>query len=152
VQAALASGLVLTGTFEQILAYFFFVTVAFLALSAGAVFVPWVRGRPVETGAHVPGHRFTPLAIPVLTVLLLVLLASDKPRDSVLGAVVGGARTAGVRARAVLRLAPGCSGSADSRPRGLDCVAGPRQGDEESRPGLLAELQQTCGFLARDLR
>ncbi|MFO0950120.1 MAG: APC family permease [Isosphaeraceae bacterium] len=87
-QATLASALVLSGTFEQILAYFFFVTVAFLALAAAAVFAPAVRGRAGDGLPRVPGHPFTPLAFLLPTLVLLALLAADKPRESLLGLAV----------------------------------------------------------------
>lgn len=80
IQAVLASALVLTGTFEQILAYFFFVTVVFLALTAAGVYR--LGG---SAGCRVPGHPVTTLAFLAPVGLLLVLLAADKPRESLLG-------------------------------------------------------------------
>jgi APA family basic amino acid/polyamine antiporter len=89
VQAALATALVLTGTFEQILAYFFFVTVAFLALTVAGVFalgrLPAAEGAP--TG-RVPGHPVTPLLFLIPTVGLLVVLAAGDPRHALLGLAV----------------------------------------------------------------
>jgi len=83
-QAVLASLLVLSGTFEQILAYFFFTAVAFLALIIAAVFV--LRRRlPATTTYQAPGYPVTPLLFLVLVVFLLILLALENPARALLG-------------------------------------------------------------------
>jgi basic amino acid/polyamine antiporter, APA family len=83
-QAVLASLLVVSGTFEQILAYFFFTAVAFLALIIAAVFV--LRRRlPATTAYHTPGYPVTPLLFLVLVVFLLILLALDNSVRAFLG-------------------------------------------------------------------
>jgi APA family basic amino acid/polyamine antiporter len=82
VLAALATVLVVLGTFEQILAYFFFTTVAFLALTVAAVYV--LEGRGGD-GPRVPGYPLTPLAFLVPIAGLLVLLAADRPWNAALG-------------------------------------------------------------------
>jgi amino acid transporter len=52
-QALLASFLILIGTFEQIIAYFFFVTVLFIALTVAALFVLRRKERSsVEAAAY----------------------------------------------------------------------------------------------------
>ena len=86
-QAALASLLVVLGTFERIIAYFVFVVVVFLALTVAAVF----RLRRRQTAApafSAPGYPFTPLFFLLLVAPLLVLLLGDKPREALLGAGV----------------------------------------------------------------
>jgi APA family basic amino acid/polyamine antiporter len=83
VQAALAATLVIAGTFEQILAYFFFTTVAFLALTVASVYVV-VRYGP-EPPLRLPGYPVTPLLFLVPIAGLLVLLAVDKPWNALLG-------------------------------------------------------------------
>jgi APA family basic amino acid/polyamine antiporter len=89
VQAVLASALVATGTFEQILAYFFFVTVAFLVLTVAGVYVLDRRPAGGEAGpVRVPGYPVTPLAFLVPTAALLVLLAADDPWHALLGLAV----------------------------------------------------------------
>jgi basic amino acid/polyamine antiporter, APA family len=87
IQAGLASLLAASGTFEQILDYFMFPTVAFLALTAAGVYfagaVP--AGNP---GARVPGHPITPLIFLVPTALLMVLLVVGNHLGALLGAGV----------------------------------------------------------------
>jgi APA family basic amino acid/polyamine antiporter len=83
-QAALASLLVAIGTFNQIVAYFIFVTVLFIALTVAAVFV--FRSRQGSgTNYNSPGYPVTPLLFLVLVALLLFLLASQNPKQAFLG-------------------------------------------------------------------
>jgi APA family basic amino acid/polyamine antiporter len=83
-QAVLASVLVLLGTFSQIVAYFVFVTVLFVALTVGAVFVLRRREQRV-TGYRTPGYPVTPLVFLALVAMLLFLLAAQQPRQAGLG-------------------------------------------------------------------
>jgi APA family basic amino acid/polyamine antiporter len=84
-QAALAIVLVLIGSFDTIVAYFVFVTVAFLALTvAGLYRLP----RPAPGGYRVPGWPVTPLVFLLMLVVMLALLAAGNPRQTVLGIVV----------------------------------------------------------------
>jgi APA family basic amino acid/polyamine antiporter len=85
-QAALASLLVALGTFDQIVAYFVFATVLFLALSVAALFV--LRHRQPGTVSPTPGYPVTPLLFLVLTAGLLALLVKGRPKESLLGAGV----------------------------------------------------------------
>lgn len=83
-QALLASLLLLIGTFQQILNYFFFVTVLFIALTVAAVF----RLRRHKTDASTyktPGYPLTPLFFLVLVAVLLFLLAAGNPWQAFLG-------------------------------------------------------------------
>jgi APA family basic amino acid/polyamine antiporter len=83
-QAALASLLVTIGTFEQILAYFFFVTVLFIALTVAAIF--FFHHRKAETSTYrTPGYPLTPLFFLVLVAVLLFLLAARNPTQAFLG-------------------------------------------------------------------
>lgn len=89
VQAVLASVLVVTGRFDQILAYFFFVTVAFLALTVAGVFA--LHGRRPAAGpadGRLPGYPFTPLVFLAPTVALLALLAAGDPGQALRGLAV----------------------------------------------------------------
>jgi APA family basic amino acid/polyamine antiporter len=89
VQAVLASALVVIGSFEQILAYFFFVTVAFLGLTVAGVYP--LHRRPAPGAARpvpVPGYPVTPLLFLVPVALLLALLAADDPWRSAAGLLV----------------------------------------------------------------
>ena len=87
-QAALASLLVVAGTFEQILAYFFFVTIAFLALTVAGVFVLDRRREGERLGPLIPGYPLTPLVFLLPIAMLLVTLALRSPMQSSLGLLV----------------------------------------------------------------
>lgn len=87
VQAALASLLVLLGNFNDILAYFIFVVVIFLALTVAALFV-LRRRAPRSTEYRTPGYPFTPAIFLALTLLLLILLGGGNPKKAFLGAAV----------------------------------------------------------------
>ena len=80
-QAVLASILVALGTFETIVAYFIFITVVFIALTVGAVFV---LGRS-DPSFKVPGHPWTPLTFLTMVAGLLGLLALNNPLQAMLG-------------------------------------------------------------------
>lgn len=86
-QAALASLLVVLGTFDTIVAYFVFVTVVFIAATVAGVFV--LRRR--EGDFTVPGHPWTPAVFLALVAALLVLLGASNPVQALLGAAVVGA-------------------------------------------------------------
>ena len=82
IQATLASLLVLLGTFQQILSYFVFVTVVFLALTV--VGLLRLRGREGRGDYPlVPAIIFL-----VLVALLLVLLAGHNPLQALLGVAI----------------------------------------------------------------
>ncbi len=83
-QAVLATLLVVLGTFGQIIGYFVFVTVIFIALTVAAVFV-LRRRQTAEDSYRSPGYPVTPLIFLSLTALLLVLLAGNNPRQAMLG-------------------------------------------------------------------
>jgi basic amino acid/polyamine antiporter, APA family len=86
-EAVLASVLVIAGTFEQIVAYFVFVTVTFIALTVAAVYV--LRRRGAAAPAYLtPGYPVTPALFLVLVALLLVLLVAHSPRQALAGAIV----------------------------------------------------------------
>ena len=85
VQAALAAVLVVLGSFDTIVAYFVFVTVAFLLLTvAGLYRLP----RPEPGAYRVPGWPFTPLAFLAMLLVTLALLAAGNPRQAALGLLV----------------------------------------------------------------
>jgi basic amino acid/polyamine antiporter, APA family len=83
-QAALASLLVAIGTFDAIIAYFFFVTVLFIALTVAALFV--LRRRSgTTTNYRTPGYPLPPLFFLLIIAALLFLLASNNPKQAFLG-------------------------------------------------------------------
>jgi len=84
-QAVLAALLVLLGSFDTIVAYFVFVTVAFLALTvAGLYRLP----RPGPGEYRVPGWPVTPLVFLAMLLLMLALLGVSNPRQALLGLLV----------------------------------------------------------------
>jgi len=86
-QAVLASLLVLLGTFNQIVAYFIFATVAFITLTVAGVLV--LRGRASSTPEYgVPGYPVPVVVFLALAAGLLVLLAAFNPLQAFLGAAI----------------------------------------------------------------
>lgn len=86
-QAVLASVLVLLGSFSQVVAYFIFITVAFVGLTVAGLFV--LRRRDPGSAAPVPfatpGYPGPPLIFLALVAILLVMLAMENPRQAGLG-------------------------------------------------------------------
>jgi APA family basic amino acid/polyamine antiporter len=84
IQAVLASVLVLSGSFEQIVSYFIFVTVLFVGLTVASLFV--LRRRRVGVPAYAtPAFPLTPMIFLALTAVLLILLAGHGPLQAALG-------------------------------------------------------------------
>jgi APA family basic amino acid/polyamine antiporter len=97
VQAVLASVMVLLGTFSDIVAFFVFVTVAFIAASVATLY----RIAPPEDGAfRAPARRLMPAVFVGLCLVLLALLLAGKPWQALLGMAVV---ACGVPAHAMLR-------------------------------------------------
>ncbi len=88
IQVVLASALVILGNFKEIVAYFMFVVVLFLALTVAAVF----RFRRASNAARpeylTPGYPLTPVVFLALVALLLALLAGNNPWHALLGTAV----------------------------------------------------------------
>lgn len=85
VQAALATLLVVLGTFSDIVAYFVFVTVVFIALSVASLY----RLRPPAEGLfRTPARRLTPAVFVALCLLLLALMLVGRPVQALLGVAV----------------------------------------------------------------
>jgi APA family basic amino acid/polyamine antiporter len=84
VQASLAALLVTLGTFEAIVAYFVFATVAFLTLTVAALYrLPEPAGVP-----RVPGWPWTPAAFLAMLAVMLLLLGAGSPLQAALGTAV----------------------------------------------------------------
>jgi APA family basic amino acid/polyamine antiporter len=86
-QALLASLLVLVGTFNDIISYFVFVVILFIALTIVALF-KLRRQSTTEVGYLTPGYPFTPIFFLALIVVLLGLLAGNNPKQALLGVAV----------------------------------------------------------------
>jgi len=88
VQGAIACVLVAIGSFEQIIAYFFFVVVFFLGLTVFSLFTLRRRANPSENVILTPGYPVTPIVFLVLIATMLLLLATRSPREAALGCLV----------------------------------------------------------------
>jgi APA family basic amino acid/polyamine antiporter len=86
-QALVASILVMLGNFRSIVAYFIFITVAFVGLTVAGMVVIRKRSGPGSTYV-VPGYPFTPLVFLVFIVLLLLVLALNNPQQALIGTAV----------------------------------------------------------------
>jgi APA family basic amino acid/polyamine antiporter len=85
VQAVLASLLVVVGTFSDIVAYFIFVTILFIAASVGGIYrLP----APPATAFRTPGRRFMPAFFVALCAVVLTLLLIGRPLQATLGLLV----------------------------------------------------------------
>ena len=84
IQAALASLLVLAGTFSTIISYFVFVVVIFIGLTVAALFV-LRRSYAGSLTYRTPGYPVTPIIFLVLIALLLFLLGANNPLEALLG-------------------------------------------------------------------
>lgn len=82
-QAVIASFLVFIGTFQEIIAYFFFVVLVFIALTVFALFK--FHSRPAELSYSTPDYPVTPAIFLLLILTMLVLLALNDPKQSFLG-------------------------------------------------------------------
>ncbi len=88
IQAAIASGLVLLGSFQQILSYFIFSAVVFLGLTVAGVFVVRARRLPAGNVVLTPGYPVTPVLFLALVFALLGLLLMHGAREPLLGVAV----------------------------------------------------------------
>src|SRR2546425_164575 len=83
IQATLASVIVASGTFNQIIAYFVFVTVLFVGLTVAGLFR--IRRRAPAASYRTWGYPLTPVLFLVLVAVLLLLLAGHNPVRAALG-------------------------------------------------------------------
>jgi APA family basic amino acid/polyamine antiporter len=85
IQIVLGSILILSGSFEQILSYFFFIVVFFLALTVAGLFK--IRKREFE-GYKTILFPFTPIFFITITAIVLLMIAMRNPRQTFLGVAV----------------------------------------------------------------
>jgi len=88
IQGCIAALLAALGSFEQIISYFFFVTVLFLGLTVAGLFVIRRKPRQTDTVILTAGYPFTPIAFLALVGMMLILLATRSPREAALGCAV----------------------------------------------------------------
>src|SRR6185295_18905166 len=86
-QASLASVLVILGNFNDIISYFVFVVIVFVALTIVALF-KLRRRSTANAGYLTPGYPVTPIVFLALLVLLLVLIGGNNPKQAFLGVAV----------------------------------------------------------------
>ena len=86
-QAVLASVLVVAGSFNEIVSYFVFVVVVFIALTIAALF-KFRREAPDTVRYLTPGYPVTPVVFLIMIVFLLVLLGGNNPTQAFLGVAV----------------------------------------------------------------
>jgi APA family basic amino acid/polyamine antiporter len=86
-QAVLASILVAAGNFERIIGYFIFVVVIFIGLTVAGLFLLRRKGS-AHPGYLTPGYPVTPIVFLLLVGVLLFLLVSSRPEESLLGVSV----------------------------------------------------------------
>jgi basic amino acid/polyamine antiporter, APA family len=85
IQVFLAAILILSGTFEQIISYFFFVVVLFIALTVGGLFK--IHEREF-TGYKTTLYPLTPIFFLLITSIVLLMIAMRNPFQSFLGVAV----------------------------------------------------------------
>jgi basic amino acid/polyamine antiporter, APA family len=86
-QAVLASVLVVAGSFNEILSYFVFVVVVFIAFTVAALFK--FRREDLKSVRYLtPGYPITPVVFLIMIVFTLVLLGGNNPKQALLGAGV----------------------------------------------------------------
>jgi len=87
-QGTVASLLLWLGTFQQVISYFMFVAIAFLGLTVAGIFVLRNKQPNFDNVTLAPAFPITPVSFLMLVVVLLVLIAVDRPYEAVLGIVV----------------------------------------------------------------
>src|SRR3989441_3055975 len=123
IQATLASVIVASGTFNQIIAYFVFVTVLFVAATVAGLFR--IRRDSPDASYRTWGYPFTPILFLVLSAVVLFLVAARRPLQAALGGriLALGAPLYFLVFRKALTLQPAGSDGLDSH----DSAAGSRR-------------------------
>ncbi|MGE0883321.1 MAG: APC family permease [Blastocatellales bacterium] len=86
-QTAMASLLVAVGSFNQIVAYFVFVTVIFIALTVASVFR--LRRQPGnDESLKLPAYPLTPIVFLAFVAMLLWLMAGNNPGQALMGVAI----------------------------------------------------------------
>lgn len=83
-QAILACVLVLSGSFDQIISYFFFIALVFVGLAVFGLFL-LRRGTTGSLEYLTPGFPVTPIVFLLLLLAMLFLLGVGQPKESFLG-------------------------------------------------------------------
>jgi APA family basic amino acid/polyamine antiporter len=85
VQCVLASVLILSGTYNQLITYVVFASFLFYGMSAGAVLILRKRFPERERPYKVWGYPFTPIIFILFSLYLVMSTIIENPRDSLIG-------------------------------------------------------------------
>jgi APA family basic amino acid/polyamine antiporter len=88
VQGLISSALAVIGSFHQIISYFIFVAVVFLALAGAGLFVARKRGSDRMPAFSMPLYPLPLIVFLILMSSLLILLAGHSPREALFGVAV----------------------------------------------------------------
>src|SRR5690606_35720786 len=86
IQVGLASLLILSGTCDQMLSYFFFVGIVFAGIAVAGMFR--LRRRGEHSGYHAPLYPFTPIVFLLMTAVVLFFVGMRSPVETLIGAAV----------------------------------------------------------------
>jgi basic amino acid/polyamine antiporter, APA family len=129
IQGLIGTALVAVSSFQQIIAYFIFVAVAFLGLTVAGLFVFRRQKRIAGSAILTPGYPFTPVAFLVLVILLLVILGVHRAHETMVGI---GVVLAGVPAFEVFRRKMTARGDTKRDDGGASAVEGSPTATEEA--------------------
>lgn len=88
IQGVIASALVAIGNFQQIIAYFMFIAIVFLAMAGAALFIARKSQSNAPRVFLTPAYPLPPVLFLILIALLLILLAMHSPRQAAMGTAV----------------------------------------------------------------
>jgi APA family basic amino acid/polyamine antiporter len=88
IQGVISSALAMVGSFQQIISYFIFVAVAFLALAGAGLVTARRRGAARVPAFSMPIYPIPLIVFLILMSLLLILLAAHSPREALFGVAV----------------------------------------------------------------
>jgi len=88
IQGAIASSLVFSGSFEQIISYALFIVILFLGITVAGLFVVRPAQPAPQSVMLTPGYPFTPFLFLALVVIMLILVAANTPRAAAMGVLV----------------------------------------------------------------
>jgi APA family basic amino acid/polyamine antiporter len=83
-QSLWVSGLIVSGTFEQLVVYSGFALAVFSALAVGSVMVLRWRNPELPRPYRVPFYPLTPLVYVIVSLLIITYTASERPLESLL--------------------------------------------------------------------
>lgn len=86
VQAILASLLIVSGTYDQLITYVVFASFLFYGMSAGAVLILRRRSPDIRRDYKTWGYPATPLVFILFSLLLIIYTCIEHPLDSAIGA------------------------------------------------------------------